>query len=244
VGIEGTVQGHELWLGSRQALAQYGTRVPELSLPPGGTVHLAIDGQYRGTFVIAGSLRADLEPLLASLRKRHELALLSGDNNREYDRFRALFGTGAELHFQQSPLDKLTFVRARQHAGHRVLMVGDGLNDAGALQQSDVGVAVVDQAGAFSPASDVILDAAQLPKLNALLGLSRRAVRIVRGGFIVSAAYNVVGIGVAAAGWLSPLFCAVVMPLSSLSVVLFACGLTSWSAHRLGLTAGPGSPRK
>ena len=97
------------------------------------------------------------EELLRGLGGRYELALLSGDNEQERERFRSLFGGDAELHFNQSPLDKLGFIRRLQESGQTVMMVGDGLNDAGALKQSDVGVAVVEKVGAFSPASDVIL---------------------------------------------------------------------------------------
>jgi Cu+-exporting ATPase len=119
------------------------------------------------------------------------------------------------------------------------MMVGDGLNDAGALKQSDVGVAVVESVGAFSPASDVILDAARVPELPEFLKLARRSVRIVRVCFGISAAYNLVGVGIAAAGVLSPMICAVLMPVSSVSVVLAACGAATWAARRGGwLTRG------
>jgi len=96
-------------------------------------------------------------------------------------------------------------------------------------------VAVVEQVGAFSPASDVILDAAELARLAVVLDFSRRANRVVRAGFVISAAYNLIGVSIAAAGWLQPMVCAILMPLSSASVVLFACGATTWTARRMGL---------
>ena len=105
------------------------------------------------------------------------------------------------------------------------------MNDAGALKQADVGVAVVEKVGTFSPASDVILDATQLPRLAEVLAFAQRAARVVRAGFVVSGLYNVVGISIAAAGLLSPLVCAVLMPLSSMTVVLFAIGATRWVAR-------------
>lgn len=116
------------------------------------------------------------------------------------------------------------------------MMVGDGLNDAGALKQSDVGVAVVEKVGAFSPASDVILAASQVPRLGRMFSLARRATLIVRLSFGISFVYNAVGISIAAAGVLSPLVSAILMPLSSVSVVLFACGATRLAARRVGLS--------
>ena len=235
-GIAGTVQGHRLRLGSRAWLERSGAAVPSLALPGGSVSCLAIDGEFRGAFVLANALRPETGQLLAELGRHYELALLSGDNEKERDRFRALFGANARLRFNQSPLDKLGFIRSLQAGGKRVMMVGDGLNDAGALQQSDVGVAVVENIGAFSPASDVILAAGQVPRLFKILMLARKSVRIVRISFGISIAYNLLGISIAAAGILSPLISAALMPLSSISVVLFGCGATNWMAGRIGLT--------
>ena len=112
------------------------------------------------------------------------------------------------------------------------MMVGDGLNDAGALQQSDVGVAVVENVSAFSPASDVIAASSTVPQLGGVLRFAKDTVRIVRAAFMVSAAYNVIGVAIAASGRLSPVVCAVLMPLSSITVVAFACGATTWASRR------------
>jgi len=206
------------------------------SLEEGSVVCLAIDGKLRGAFVLANAVRPETEELLRGLGGRYNLALLSGDNEKERERFRSLFGKEADLHFNQSPLDKLGFIRRLQESGQTVMMVGDGLNDAGALKQSDVGVAVVEKVGAFSPASDVILAASQVPRLSRILDLAHRATQIVRLSFGISFLYNALGISIAAAGVLSPVICAILMPLSSVSVVLFACGATRMAAQRAGLT--------
>jgi len=229
-GLAGSVPGHPLRLGSRAWLESSGVAVPESRLPVGSAVFLAIDGKCRGVFVLGNTLRPQAEGLLRRLGGNYELALLSGDNSRERERFLAFFGGNAQMHFDQSPLDKLRFIRSLQARGKTVMMAGDGLNDAGALQQSDVGVAVVEKVGAFSPASDVILEAGQVPRLSELLHLARHATRIVRWSFGISALYNALGVSIAAMGLLSPVTCAILMPLSSISVVLFACTATRWAA--------------
>jgi len=236
LGIEGCVEGREIWLGSRAMLGKYGLAVPSLDLPPGSVVFLAVQGEFRGAFVLANTVRPETDRLLGELGKTCELALLSGDNEKEREKFRALFGLQSRLHFNQSPLEKLGFIRQLQDGGRVVMMVGDGLNDAGALKQSDVGVAVVEKVGTFSPASDVIMAASQVCRAHKMLEFGCRAARIVRVSFGISAGYNLVGVSIASAGILSPLICAILMPLSSISVVLFACGATAWAAKKTGMT--------
>ena len=166
------------------------------------------------------------------LAGRFRLAVLSGDTERERAAVAQWFGEGAELRFRQSPADKLAYVRELQAAGRSVMMVGDGLNDAGALKQSDAGVAVCDDASAFSPACDAIAEAANLDQLAATLQYARRVMAVVSACFALSFVYNIVGISIAARALLSPLISAVLMPLSSVSVVALATGAATWLAPR------------
>lgn len=235
-GTSAMIDGHAVRLGSQEWLEAGGAKAVRAGA---GSVLLGIDGKFRGEFQIQSAVREEAAGLLESLRPQARTYLLSGDTEREREAFAGLFG-GA-VHFNQSPAGKLAFIRKLQAQGAKVMMVGDGLNDAGALKQSDVGVAVVERTGAFSPASDVVLPAARVGRLGDALELARRATRIVKWGFGISAVYNAAGIAVAAAGILSPLICAVLMPLSSVSVVLFACGATRRAARRLGLEKG-GAP--
>ena len=204
-------------------------------IPSGSNSYLSIDDRFRGAFVLANVLRPQTERLLAELGSRYELTLLSGDNAKERTIFAHLFGEGPQLLFNQSPVEKLGIIEGLKRSGRTVMMVGDGLNDAGALRQSDVGVAVVEQIGHFSPASDIILEASQVSNLFRILAFARQTTRVVRLSFGISAGYNLIGISIASAGILSPLVCAVLMPLSSISVVMFACGMTTWAASRAGL---------
>ncbi|KAB2669759.1 MAG: HAD-IC family P-type ATPase [Verrucomicrobia bacterium] len=225
----------EVRLGSARWLRATGIGVPDGAEGAGNEVWLALDGRVRGVFRLGSAVRPGIPGMLAGLGRRCRIALLSGDQPRERESFRRLFGDGAPLQFGQGPAEKLRFVRELQESGARVMMVGDGLNDAGALRQGDVGMAVVEDVAAFSPASDVIVEASRVACLADVLEYSRRVVRVVRQGFLVSALYNAAGLAIAASGRLSPFVCAVLMPLSSATVVVFACAMAEWHARRLGL---------
>jgi Cu+-exporting ATPase len=232
-GLEGTVGEHEILMGSAVWLRERGVAAGFQTGSSGSVVHVAINGHYRGCFVLTGALRPETERIIRGLSHDYELSLLSGDNEKERTRFGELFGEPARLHFHQSPLDKLDYIHGRQRAGRTVMMVGDGLNDAGALQQSDVGVAVVERVGAFSPASDIILSATMVRHLDTVLHFSKSAVRVVKLSFLLSSFYNVIGLSIAASGLLSPVVCAILMPVSSITVVAFACGATAWAGRKL-----------
>lgn len=236
LGTAASTAGHRLRLGSREWMRLAGIESREPICNEGAAVvYAAIDGRLRGCFQVSSALRPDVARLLSDLSRNSETILLSGDTERERETLQGLFGDRSRLHFNQSPADKLGFVRQLQAGGAKVMMVGDGLNDAGALKQSDVGVAVVERTGAFSPASDMVLPASEVKRLGSVMTFARASVRIVRLSFIISAVYNAIGISIAAAGVLSPLICAVLMPVSSVSVVLFAMGSTNRAARKHGL---------
>lgn len=244
LGMTGWMFGVEWVLGSHEFLRSKGIEAAQGGNLEESVVYVACSGTYRGRYTLATRLRPEIESLMRRLSEDYELALVSGDHEGERDRFRQVMGAGARLHFNQSPVDKLVIIESLQREGKRVAMVGDGLNDAGALHQSDVGLAVVEAVGAFSPASDVIVAGNRVPQLAEILVLARRTLRIVVFCLGLSAVYNVVGVSIAAAGWLSPIACAVLMPISSVSVVLAACGLTTREVRRtgLGFDLGQGPP--
>ncbi len=161
--------------------------------------------------------------------------MLSGDNEGEKYNLQKFFKDENELHFNQSPEDKLEFIKSQNQIGKKVLMVGDGLNDAGALKQSDVGIAVTEDISSFSPACDAILDASNLNLLPKFLEYSKSAIKIIYISFVISFLYNLIGLTFAIQGMLSPIIAAILMPLSSISVVLFATLSTNFVAKKLAL---------
>jgi len=228
-GIEATVAGNSYKIGSPAWLGM------TITAPQNAVSYVAVscNNTILGYFGIAKQYRKGLTETIAGLQSRYKLYLLSGDNDNERAVLAPLFGDNADnLYFNQSPTDKLNFIKQLQAEGKKVMMVGDGLNDAAALQQSNVGVAIVEDVNLFSPASDAILDAQKFEQLPAYLELSRSALRILRFSFFISLAYNIVGLSFAVQGLLTPLLAAILMPLSSVSVVGFVTLATTW-AYRM-----------
>ena len=144
----------------------------------------------------------------------------------------SLFSPSVKLLFNQSPHDKLDFIRSLQQQAGKVLMVGDGLNDSGALKQSDVGIAVTDNTGIFTPACDGILYGERINSLDVFIYLAKSSTTILKMAFVISFLYNAIALGFAVTGNLTPLVAAILMPLSSISVVGFSSLAVNFVAHK------------
>ena len=190
-----------------------------------GQVFVEIDHRFIALFRVKSKFRKGWEDLLGKLSKNFKLALLSGDNERDKTLILPYFES-QNIHFNLKPQDKLNFISQMQDEGEKVLMIGDGLNDAGALSRAHVGVALSEDVNAFSPSCDVIMDAGDFNRLGNFINYSKTAMNVVRAGFVLSMVYNVIGIGLAVSGILSPLYAAIFMPFSNITVVLFSVGMT------------------
>ncbi len=195
-------------------------------------VYVFIDDRVLGYFQIENQYRPGLQQVVTAFKKRAELYLLSGDNDAEREKIQKIFGQQAELLFNQSPTDKRDFIKKLKAKGKTVLMIGDGLNDAGALLESNVGLTIADDIYNFSPACDGIIEAKQFGRLHRFIGFTRKSMNIVYISFFISFLYNVIGIGFAVQGNLSPLVAAILMPVSSVSVVAFASFSVSFLSKR------------
>jgi Cu+-exporting ATPase len=160
------------------------------------------------------------------------IALLSGDNESDRGTMASLFKPSVRLLFNQSPYDKLEFIRNLQRRSAKVMMVGDGLNDSGALKQSDVGIAVTDNTGVFTPACDGILRGDKVTSLDLFIDLAKSSITILKMAFGISFLYNSIALSFAVTGNLTPLVAAILMPLSSISVVVFSSLSVNYMAHK------------
>ncbi|MFC6223681.1 heavy metal translocating P-type ATPase [Hymenobacter artigasi] len=233
-GVCGTVAGIVVRVGTA-AFAGTSAATEDAAGTPQSRVYISLDDDWRGYYAFRNVYRDSLRPVLARLGRHYRLAVLSGDNDTEQARLRELFGPAAEIHFRQTPQNKLDYVAQLRQQGRTVVMVGDGLNDAGALQRADAGIALTDTLTNFSPACDAILEAGNFGQLATMLGFSRACLRIVLATFVLSFVYNGVGLTLAVQGRFTPIVSAILMPISSLSVMVFATVLVRLAAWRRGL---------
>ncbi|MFD1162817.1 heavy metal translocating P-type ATPase [Hwangdonia seohaensis] len=197
------------------------------------TVHVSTNNQYKGKFTFYNAYRKGLSQLFNTLKKDYDLVILSGDNAGEKDNLTKLLPTKTKLLFNQKPEDKLEYIKYHQTEGAKVLMIGDGLNDAGALAQSDVGIAISENVNVFSPACDAILDASKFNQLFNYIKVSKSAIKIIKWSFALSFIYNIIGLYFATTGQLAPVVAAILMPLSSISIVVFTTIATNILGRKL-----------
>lgn len=200
-------------------------------------VHLKIDNEYYGAFKIKNQYRFGLNKLMQLLNPNYNIAVISGDNNAEQENLQNILGKEADILFNQQPIDKLNYIQHLQNVQHNnVMMIGDGLNDAGALKQSNVGIAITENSNNFTPACDAILDAGQFSLLPQFINLAKAGKKIIIFCFTFSFIYNVIGLFFAVQGILSPFIAAVLMPLSSISIILISFLLSNFFANKYQLS--------
>jgi len=227
-GIEGIINKSKIKVGSAHFVGKTASEEAKNT-----AVHISTNDMYKGCFVFKNQYREGVAEVFKEMSETLQLAILSGDNEGEKERLEALLPKLTPLYFNQKPTDKLEFIRLLQNNGKKVMMVGDGLNDAGALAQSNVGIAISENVTIFSPACNGILDATQFKELYSYILASKKAIKIIKWSFVLSLMYNVVGLYFAVTGQLEPVIAAILMPLSSISIVFFTTLATNILGKKL-----------
>jgi Cu+-exporting ATPase len=229
LGIRGKIDGVNYKLGSQHYVAGNTSDSDSLS----SKVWVSANDKVLGSFVVSNKYREGLSETIRSLSQL-EQHVLTGDHAGEKENLLRIFGAAsqAHLHFDQKPEDKLNYVAALRKANKNVLMIGDGLNDAGALRECNVGISIADDIYHFSPACDAILESEQFAQLPKLIRFAKSSMRVVNISFVISFLYNALGLTIAVSGNLSPVVAAILMPLSSVTVVAFV-SLGVYVASRL-----------
>jgi Cu+-exporting ATPase len=228
-GIVATTDNKKVFLGSKSFVCKSDVPQPNES----AEVHINIDNEYKGYFSIRHPYREGIFEMLDQLKSKYQLHILSGDNQAEEKYIRQMLGNNVPMIFRATPEDKLNYIKKLQQNGEHVLMIGDGLNDAGALMQANVGIAVNDNNANFTPASDAIIDGESLVELNHLMDYIKLNKKLVLAGFIFSILYNIVGLSFAVQSLLKPVIAAILMPISSISIVALAMLLTNLAARKM-----------
>lgn len=223
-GVEAWINEHHIKLGSLGFTGGHADR-----LLPATVVAWSLDGVQQGIFMLRQHYRSGLRGMMKKLTGRFKISVLSGDNDSEAQHIRQLVGKPDDIRFEQSPSDKLAYIEQLKINGNNVLMVGDGLNDAGALKAAHVGIAVTDNINQFSPGCDVIMEAGRISQLHQYLRLARRAKQVVVVAFIISLIYNVIGLTYAFQAALHPMIAAILMPSSTISIIFI-----TWLGIRSG----------
>lgn len=230
-GILAVYKDQEFRLGSKDFISAN----EQIRTEVGNHVFFSVEDIVLGQFHIQSGLREGASEMVKSLSDDFELHVLSGDQAHEKVSLGQQLSAEIRFNFNQSPIDKLNYLKDLNSMGKNTLMLGDGLNDAGALQESQVGIAITDRVSHFSPASDAILDAESFYKIPSFLAFAKDSRLIIKASFGLSFLYNILGLSLAVQGLLSPVLCAILMPLSSISVVVFTTLATNFMGIRKGL---------
>lgn len=215
-GIEAWADDLYFKIGSRKFVSGI-----DHSDPGTSEVYVSVNGEIKARYEFRNHIKDGVAEMVAKLTT-YRLSLISGDNESSGTQMQQLFPPQTTLCYHQSPQQKLEYIRLLQKQGQKVMMVGDGLNDAGALRQSDAGIAIVQNSFSFSPACDAILQAENIKSLPDFMRIANKGQKLILAGFIYSLLFNVVGLSFAVTGHMSPMIAAILMPSSSLGIMLIA----------------------
>lgn len=244
-GIEVTIDGNALLIGNKKLMEEKQIQLNELELQTdrladeGKTpMFIAVDGNIAGILAVADVIKDNSKKAVSLLNEMGiEVVMITGDNKRTAHAIAKQVGISRVL-AEVLPNDKSREVKKLQAEGRKVAMVGDGINDAPALAQADIGIAIGSGTDVAMESADIVLMKSDLIDVSTAIHLSRRTIRIIKQNLFWAFAYNTAGIPIAAGllylfggPELSPMFAAAAMAMSSVSVVSNALRLTRFKPY-------------
>ncbi len=226
-GVTGSFEGQNILIGTQRWLQQNNIELDPAFLEQAhaletqaiSCVHVAIDHHHSGFIAIADQLRADARQLVDNLRSAGiNMTLLTGDKQAVAEAIASELG-GMNVIAEVLPADKDQVIQQLQQQGEQVAMIGDGVNDAPALIRSDVGIAIGSGTDVSMESADIVLLSNELDKIRLAADLSRRTLRTIRQNITLSITYNIIMVPLAMMAYITPLFAAIAMPISSLAVI-------------------------
>jgi Cu+-exporting ATPase len=196
-------------------------------------VGVAVEQSLRGLLAVRDTLKPGASRVIAQLQQQGaKTYLVSGDNAPTAVAIARQTGIRAENVFAEiRPEQKAEIVKRLQQQGERVAFVGDGINDAPALEQADLGIAVSRASDIAREAADIILLKSEIEAVPESLGLARATLRTIKQNLFWAFFYNAVGVPLAALGFISPILCAAAMGLSDMVVIGNALRLRKWKGR-------------
>lgn len=224
MGISATFNGNVYKIGS----AEWVGTAPIENI----NAYIGFNQEIIGCIALHHPIRGGMKKALHALQKDFKQTILSGDPLKFSNEMLSIFPEGCHPFHGLSPIQKRSHIEQLKEQGNKVVMIGDGLNDAGALSAADVGIAVTEDAFGFSPSCDIIIESKQLHKIPQLIQYAQDQLKIVKWSFGISLLYNLIGLSIAVQGQMHPLIAAILMPSSSITIMGFTTLLAYWRRPR------------
>ncbi|TVY10553.1 heavy metal translocating P-type ATPase [Paenibacillus cremeus] len=232
-GVQAEVEGSDVWIGSSAWMQELGIslglhqdRMQRLAKQGKSVLHVATGGKWIGAVALSDSIRTTSSQAVRRLQQQHglEVVMATGDRQAAADAIAKRAGISS-VYAERLPEEKLLLVQSLQARGRKVVMVGDGINDAPALAAADIGIAVRSGTELTQAAADIVLLRGDLNSIADAMRVSRKTIYNIRQNFAFSFCYNLVAIPFAAAGFMAPWMACTAMALSSVTVVCNALRL-------------------
>lgn len=229
-GLEGIVNNNIIKIGSEN----YIKNINNILYKTFNTkVFISINNKIIGYYLFHNSYRKGLKSFFKKLHINYEIYILSGDNSSEYKYLKYIVPDKSKIFFNQNPYNKLKIIKSLQMKNKKnIMMFGDGLNDIGALKQSEIGVTICNGTNIFSPYCDILIDSKYFNYIPNIINLCKKGILLVKVNFFISIIYNLIGISFAITGKLDPIISAILMSLSSISVIFISIIITWIIAYK------------